>query len=134
MQPNNSAAISAAVNAYLDTMFGEARPGNRGYREIGNHAWHDGKTFADKLHAMSSSAGWISIKDRAPVGDGVECLCFWNGHTYIDHYYDGSAGGEPGWEGSLTPWYWMPRPADPVVDPVFLSELASQRESLAKAA
>lgn len=128
MQTSHSEAITNPVGAYLDTMFGEARPGNRGYREIGAHAWHAGKTFGatQTAQAQAQAAAWISVKEKLPVGDGVECLCFWNGHLYVDHYYDGSDGGEPAWEGGRAPWYWMPRLADPVVDDAFLAEVASQ--------
>jgi len=127
--------IAAAVNEYQDKMFGEARPGNRGYREIGAHAWHAGLAFGNAVNVQHQAPGWISVKDRLPVGDGVECLCYWNGHIYIDHFYQsGDDAGEPVWEGKLTPWYWMPRLPDPKVDPSFLAELAAQRATVAQAA
>lgn len=55
---------------------------------------------------------WIKPEQQMPVGDGVFTLCLWEGHIYVDCFYDGSDGEEPCWEERM-PTHWMPLPAAP---------------------
>ncbi|KWR88787.1 DUF551 domain-containing protein [Cupriavidus sp. IDO] len=82
---------------------------------------HADRMASRPRQAQAEPEGWIPVTERLPEGDCVFTLCFREGHTYVDCFYDGSDGEEPAWEEQM-PSHWMPLPAAP--DESDLSPLA----------